>query len=122
MGCLRGDRGLQRLYPRVTEALAVATARCSNVNWDDAKAYVRWLSGKTGKEYRLPSESEWEYMARAGGTSKYPFGDSESSLCEYGNGADRGARFSWKNESCGDGYGRGTAPVGSFKPNELWRL
>ncbi len=90
-----------------------------NVNWDDAKAYVRWLSRKTGKEYRLPSESEWEYMARAGGTSKYPFGDSESSLCEYGNGADRGARFSWKNESCSDGYGRGTAPVGSFKPNNF---
>jgi formylglycine-generating enzyme required for sulfatase activity len=90
-----------------------------NVSWDDAKAYVRWLSRETGKEYRLPSESEWEYMARAGATSKYPFGDSESSLCEYGNGADRDARFSWKNESCSDGYERGTAPVGSFKPNNF---
>jgi formylglycine-generating enzyme required for sulfatase activity len=90
-----------------------------NVSWDDATAYVRWLSRKTGKAYRLPSESEWEYMARAGGTSKYPFGDSESSSCEYGNGADRDARFSWKNESCSDGYGEGTAPVGSFKPNNF---
>lgn len=107
-GYIPSDRGFGRGNRPVLE-----------VNWDDAKAYVRWLSGKTGKEYRLPSESEWEYMARAGGTSKYPFGDSESSLCEYGNGADRGARFSWKNESCDDGYGRGTAPVGSFKPNSF---
>ncbi len=89
------------------------------VNWDDAKAYVRWLSRKVGKEYRLPSESEWEYMARAGGTAKYPFGDSEGFLCEYGNGADRSTGFGWKNKSCSDGYGEKTAPVGSFKPNNF---
>ncbi|MDP6643024.1 MAG: formylglycine-generating enzyme family protein, partial [Rhodospirillales bacterium] len=89
------------------------------VSWDDAKAYVRWLSRKAGKEYRLPSESEWEYMARAGGTAKYPFGDSEGFLCEYGNGADRSTGFEWKNKSCNDGYGEKTAPVGSFKPNNF---
>ncbi len=89
------------------------------MNWDDARAYVRWLSPKTGKEYRLLSEAEWEYMARAGGTAKYPFGDSEESLCEYGNGGDRSTGFAWKNESCNDGYGAQTAPVGSFKPNSF---
>ena len=45
-----------------------------NVNWKDAKAYVKWLSGKTGRQYRLLSESEWEYVARAGTTGPFHFG------------------------------------------------
>ena len=45
------------------------------VSWNDAKAFVGKLSAKTGKRYRLLSESEWEYMARAGSTSKYPWGN-----------------------------------------------
>ncbi len=76
------------------------------VSWDGAQAYVRWLSGRTGQEYRLLSESEWEYVARAGSTTKYPFGNSEDSLCDYGNGADRSTRIGWRNESCDDGSGR----------------
>ncbi len=46
------------------------------VSWDDAQKYVRWLSAETGQEYRLLSESEWEYVARAGTTSLYSFGDT----------------------------------------------
>jgi formylglycine-generating enzyme required for sulfatase activity len=53
------------------------------VSWDDAQQYVRWLSGLTGKKYRLLSEAEWEYAARAGSTSAYPFGDDPSMLDEY---------------------------------------
>ena len=47
-----------------------------NVNWEDARDYVGWLSGKTGKEYRLLSESEWEYVARAGTRTPYHFGST----------------------------------------------
>ena len=89
----------------------------SCVNWDDAKAYVSWLSDKTGKQYRLLSESEWEYAARSRSATKYSFGDSESSLCRHGNGADSSTGFKWKNASCNDGYGEKTAPVGSFEAN-----
>ena len=58
------------------------------VSWEDAQAYVRWLSQETGKEYRLLSEAEWEYVARAGtGTARY-WGQWTSDQCQYENSAD----------------------------------
>lgn len=72
----------------------------ASVSWNDAKEYVAWLSDKTGHEYRLPSEAEWEYAARAGTTTARYWGEGESGAREY-------ARLKAK----------GTAPVGSFKPN-----
>ncbi len=67
------DRGLGRSRRPVTD-----------LDWDDAKSYVAWLSQKTGKTYRLPSESEWEYVARAGTTTTYPWGrtvDKDKANC-----------------------------------------
>ena len=76
-----------------------------NVSWDDAQSYVRWLSGRTGKRYRLLSESEWEYVARAGTETAYSWGDSI--------GVNRANCI-----GCGSQWdGEKTAPVGSFAAN-----
>ena len=85
------------------------------VNWDDARAYVDWLSGETGESYRLLSESEWEYAARSGTSTARYWGESESGQCRYANGADASTDFDWRT-GCDDGYSR-TAPVGSFAAN-----
>ena len=85
------------------------------VNWEDAQAYVRWLSAKTGKRYRLPSEAEWEYAARAGTRTSRPWGSEESGQCRHANGADAGTDLPMK-AGCDDGHAR-TAPVGSYAAN-----
>ena len=85
------------------------------VSWDDAQAYASWLSRETGESYRLLSEAEWEYVARAGtGTARY-WGASASGQCRYANGADAGSGLDWATD-CDDGYAR-TSPVGIFDPN-----
>ena len=92
------------------------------VSWDDASAYVQWLKQKTGKKYRLLSEAEWEYAARAGSTTARFWGEDGNISCSYANGADLNAKafvqgtFSKIVANCDDGYAH-TAPVGSFKPN-----
>lgn len=53
------------------------------VSWNDAQEFAQRLSQKTGKQYRLPSEAEWEYAARAGSNAKWSFGDSEYQLGDY---------------------------------------
>lgn len=80
-----------------------------NVSWYDAMAYAAWLSKQTGKTYRLPSEAEWEYAARAGTTTKYSWGNEigiNRANCD-------GCGSQWDNKM--------TAPVGSFEANS-WGL
>jgi formylglycine-generating enzyme required for sulfatase activity len=81
------------------------------VSWEHAQAYVLWISSKTGKPYRLPSEAEWEYAARAGTTTNYPWGDEPGR-----NRANTDSR-PWASVRAVFGFGTGTANVGSFEPN-----
>lgn len=80
-----------------------------HVSWQDAQDYIDWLNERSGRHYRLPSESEWEYAARAGAAGHFPWGDRH--VAGRANGAGTGGA---------DRYAH-TAPVGSFAPN-AWGL
>lgn len=90
------------------------------INWYDAKAYVDWVAKKTGAPYRLMSEAEWEYVAKAGTTTLYPWGDNPEDACKYGNLLDASANtsslISGTPTKCSDGYPE-QAPTGMFAPN-----
>jgi formylglycine-generating enzyme required for sulfatase activity len=97
-GCPQGGRANDAGWGRGTRPVI-------HVNWDDAQAYVVWLSRMTGAAYRLLTEAEWEYAARAGTSTAYYWGDEIG----MGNANCKGCGSDWD--------ARQTSPVGSFKPN-----
>jgi len=91
------------------------------VSWDQAAGYTRWLSKKTGRNYHLLTEAEWEYSARAGAESRYRFwGIAPDRVCTIANVYDKTARrqddTGYENLPCDDRFAE-AAPAGSFKPN-----
>lgn len=97
------------------------------VNWDDARAYTDWLSKESGKRYRLPSEAEWEYLARGGTPFPRYWGERDSAedvvlaqACDYANVYDTSAvdalHLPWPNARCSD-RAVGVAPVARYQPN-----
>ncbi len=96
-----------------------------HISWNDANNYVQWLKAQTNKNYRLPSEAEFEYFLRAGSRTKYPWGNGTPvQVTENLTGKlDRlkgNSRMRWKKgfDNYNDNYW-GPAPVGSFIPNQF---
>jgi formylglycine-generating enzyme required for sulfatase activity len=92
-----------------------------HVSWNDAHAYLQWLSQHTGKHYRLPSEAEFEYAVRAGSAARYPWGDGnpQKAIGNFTGEGDRSpSKRSWSQAfpRYGDGFW-GPAPVRSFAAN-----
>jgi len=91
------------------------------VSWDDARAYIDWLSRRTGKGYGLLSEAEFEYAARGGGSARFANSNDAAELCGFANGADQSLHATGLTAAtpflkCNDGFSF-TAPVGSYQPN-----
>jgi formylglycine-generating enzyme required for sulfatase activity len=124
-GCyaLSGDGLRFQTYPRYSWQNPGFTQTDNDpvvcVSWKDAHAYIDWLSQKTKKQYRLLSEAEWEYAARAGTKWAHYWGADDDGVCKFANVADQRIRFlypSWRIPNCNDNY-LYTSPVGAFPPN-----
>lgn len=90
-----------------------------NVSWYDATNFAKWLSKETGQKFRLPTEAEWEYTARAGTKTSRFWGNNPDEACQYANVADLTVKKRWATwivHNCEDNY-LVAAPVGSFNPN-----
>jgi formylglycine-generating enzyme required for sulfatase activity len=91
--------------PRTADAVRAPNTPVRDISWNDAQLYLKWLSGVSGKSYRLPTEAEWEYAARGGTSTRYAWGDEMR-------------RGSANCKDCGEPWqADGPSPVASFAPN-----
>ena len=100
-------------YRPAAEGMGRGRRPAINISWNDAQLYLKWISEKTGKPYRLLSESEWEYVARAGKSTPFYTGDTVST--------DQVNFRGWRGVGAGrkETFRDKTMPVGSFKPNQF---
>ncbi len=129
-GCYTGavnDKGEQTMDPQASWRDPKFAQDDSHpvvcVNWDDASAYAAWMKQRTGHDYRLLSEAEYEYANRAGTETAYFWGPDANAGCAFANMADvkaKRANSGWTTVSCDDGY-LYTSPVGHFTANP-WGL
>lgn len=108
----------------VENAVANARLPLTQVSWIQTQQYTAWLSARSGRRYRLPSEAEWEYAVRAGSDTQFTWGNFTDLACRHANGFDRAGhraytQWNWQIE-CNDGFAA-AAPVGSFAAN-AWGL
>ncbi len=98
-------------YPAADEGWGRGKRPVVKVSWNDAQAYVEWLSAETGETYRLPSEAEWEYAARAGTTTPFHFGATIST-----DQANYDGTKAYGEGTAGE-FRQQTVPVGAFPAN-----
>ena len=104
-----------------TESMDQKNQPVTGVTWKDAKHFAKWLTEQNKGKYlfRLPTEAEWEHACRANTSTARYWGDASEEACKYGNVADRTmANEAIEFHHCDDGF-LGTAPVGSFRPNDF---
>jgi formylglycine-generating enzyme required for sulfatase activity len=94
-----------------------------NVSWNDGVAFCKWLSRVEGRDYRLPTEAEWEYSCRAGSSREFTFGDDAEQLVGFGNVADASLKTKFPNLNFttvrGNDGSLFTSRVGSYRSNEF---
>ena len=115
----KGETAPKKLVKALAEGEVTTQSPVVYVSHQNATKYAQWLSAQTGAQYRLPTEAEWEYIARAGSSSAYFFGEEPQQLCQHANVADQTLKKryrAWEVIDCNDGQ-EGPENRGQYQPN-----